>query len=221
MLPQNAAHWHLMLNHFAVVGTVAGAILLVVLWGRGSDDLRRLSLWWFVVVALIGIPVYLTGEPAEELVEGLRNVSHDRIEQHEELAMWAFGLLSFTGLVALIGIGVRYTGRQLHALFFPGLTVLAVLTAGMMMYTAALGGHIHHPETHPGFTPPEEHDEETGALRHWEKRLQSRGTGRSTITGSVRRSGCLWTRHGLQETSKNKKVRFYSFVHFSTSEVQL
>ena len=159
MIPTNSAHWHLMLNHLPILGTLVGIFLVILLFLRESRDWETLTLWWFVIMALLAIPVYLTGEPAEELVEGLAGVSHDAIEHHEEWAMWAFTLQEITGAFALF---VLLYGRLRD---IPGrwgkpmLLALVLLTAGFMGYTAALGGHIHHPETRPGFTPPE-HDEE-------------------------------------------------------------
>ena len=35
--------------------------------------------------------VYLTGEPAEELVESLPTFDHDMVERHEAVALWAAG----------------------------------------------------------------------------------------------------------------------------------
>ena len=37
-------------------------------------------------MAVLTIPVFLTGEETEESVEHLAGVSHDLIEEHEELA---------------------------------------------------------------------------------------------------------------------------------------
>ena len=64
-----------MLNHVPVIGTAFG--LAMVGWAllRRSEELKKISLGVFVIVALLGIPAYLTGEPAEELVENLPGVS--------------------------------------------------------------------------------------------------------------------------------------------------
>ncbi len=39
-----------------------------------------------VFLALVTVPVYLSGEPAEEIVEDLAGVPHAFIEEHEEIA---------------------------------------------------------------------------------------------------------------------------------------
>ncbi len=157
-MPQNAAHWHLVLNHLPVVGVFAGVLLMVALYVFDLEDLKTVSLWWFVAVALVGVPVYLTGEPAEELVEGMPSVSHDALEEHESVALWSFTLLCITGAWAVFGLIYRKLDESASAWILPVLFVAALVTSGMMGYTANVGGKIHHPETRPGFTPPEEEE---------------------------------------------------------------
>ena len=63
------AHLHLMFNHVPVVGVVLGSFVL--LWGalRRSKDVVSVGLVTMILTALVAIPVYLTGETAEEMVE--------------------------------------------------------------------------------------------------------------------------------------------------------
>ena len=62
-------HWHLLLNHVPVIGTILGVLLLA--WGtiRKSEELKQASLSIFIGAAVIAIPAFLTGEPAEEVAE--------------------------------------------------------------------------------------------------------------------------------------------------------
>ena len=71
----NPAHWHLTLNHIPVLGMAFGLPLVSLALLRKSEELKRISLGFLIVIALLAIPVYLTGEPAEELVENLPGVS--------------------------------------------------------------------------------------------------------------------------------------------------
>ena len=82
----NPAHLHLMLNHIPVLGMAFGLALVSLALLRKSEELKRISLGFLIVIALLAIPAYLTGEPAEELVENLPGVSKSSIEQHEEAA---------------------------------------------------------------------------------------------------------------------------------------
>ena len=77
-------HLHLVLNHVPVVGTFVGIALLLVALARRSRELTLASFGVFVASAAVTVPVYLTGEPAEDRVERLAGVSGAVIERHEE-----------------------------------------------------------------------------------------------------------------------------------------
>lgn len=68
-------HLHLLLNHVPVIGTLLGLLLLLVAFGRKSEELKKVTLGLFVLIALVTVPVYLTGEPAEEMIENIPGIS--------------------------------------------------------------------------------------------------------------------------------------------------
>jgi hypothetical protein len=84
----NWAHVHLMLSHLPVVGTIFGLLLLLLAQLRKSEELKRVSLGIFVLTALLALPVYFTGEPAEKVVEHLPGVTEPLIEEHENAALF-------------------------------------------------------------------------------------------------------------------------------------
>lgn len=92
---------HLVLNHFPVIGTLIGIALLGLGFASRSDAVKRASLVILLGMAIMTIPVYLTGEPAEERVENAGGVSQPVIEEHEEAAKFAFAAMGFAGIIAL------------------------------------------------------------------------------------------------------------------------
>lgn len=149
MIP--AAHWHLILNHVPVVGSLFALGLLA--WGcrRRSDDLKRAALGAVVLVALAAVPAYLTGEPAWEDIMGLPASEQDaQIEAHQRAAQFAFGSSTFTGIVALITLMRGRQGRALSSPLTAAALVLLLATTGLMAYVANLGGMIRHKEIRPG-----------------------------------------------------------------------
>ena len=65
----NAALLHLMMNHLPII---ALPIFLGVLsWGRlkNQDAVIHVGLCGIILAALTVLPVYFTGEPAEEVIE--------------------------------------------------------------------------------------------------------------------------------------------------------
>ncbi|HQZ83216.1 MAG TPA: hypothetical protein PLR83_08350, partial [Pyrinomonadaceae bacterium] len=97
-------HVHLFLNHFPVICSVLAVPLFAWAYLRKSDELKQLTLLVLVFAAAVTIPVYLSGEPAEEVVEKLAGVSHDLIEQHEDAAYFAMISMMITGAISLIGL---------------------------------------------------------------------------------------------------------------------
>ena len=142
----NWAHVHLMINHIPVLGTVFGALLLVYALVRKNEEIKRVSLGIFVIIAVATVPVYLTGEPAEEMVEHLPGVEEPIIEEHEEAALIAFIAIGILGVAAL-GVLWRYrhTNTIPQKFVLAGL-ILSILVFGLMAWTADLGGKIRHSE---------------------------------------------------------------------------
>ncbi|MEO6906615.1 MAG: hypothetical protein ABI210_01875 [Abditibacteriaceae bacterium] len=82
----NNAHLHLLLNHFPVLGVWFALAAMAVAFALRNVVMMRSSWVLLVLCALMTIPVYLTGEPAEDMVERLPGVSKPILEQHEDVA---------------------------------------------------------------------------------------------------------------------------------------
>lgn len=156
-----SAHWHLVLNHIPLLGLLFGSGLLAYGLFRAEDAVQRASLGLLAVAGLAIIAVYLTGEPAEEIVEGMAAVSHDAIEAHEELGWYALVAGVITGIASL-GALLYGTARRRLAQWTVVLTLLlALASAGLIGYTANLGGKISHPELRSD--PPVQSEDEIDA----------------------------------------------------------
>ena len=154
----DGVHIHLLLNHIPVIGTLFAVPLFGYALLRRSEELKRLSLMILVFSALVAIPVYLTGEPAEEAVEKLAGVSETLIEQHEDSAKLSMVFLMITGAISLLGLILIKIRTSFVAGWFVAVALLfSIATAGMMARTANLGGQIRHSEIRTADTglPPE------------------------------------------------------------------
>lgn len=156
----NEAQLHLLTNHLPVMGSLFTVLLL--LWGliRRSDEVKKVAMGAMVLVAITAVPAYLSGEPAEEVVEELPGVSEAYIEQHE--AMGKFALISAIGMgVIALGALVFSRGKSLGAPLASIMLVANLFVAGVMAYTAHLGGQIRHTEIRSDATaPPAEQERE-------------------------------------------------------------
>lgn len=142
----NWAHIHLILTHIPVLGVLAGtAILLAGLVLRNTPTVR--AAWVaFIVAGLAAIPVYFTGEPAEEMIEGLVGGSETIIEQHEQAALYAFIAAGILGALAVGGMMLWWKAEQVPVPATIVVLVLAAVVSGLMTWTANLGGEIRHTE---------------------------------------------------------------------------
>ena len=139
-------HIHLVLNHLPVIGTLVAIALLAWALLRRSPELTRVSFGMFVVFAFAGMLTYLTGEPAEHLVEDLAGVSHDAVEAHEEAALLATVLLAVLGGLALGGLVAFRRAKAIPRGFAAVILGLSLFPAVAMGWTANLGGQIRHTE---------------------------------------------------------------------------
>jgi uncharacterized membrane protein len=144
----NAAYVHLTLNHVPVLGVVFALPLLGFGLLRRNTTLVRAGWITLVVVALIAVPVYLSGEGAEEIVEDEPGVTHDAIEAHEEIAL--FGLIGaeILGVMALAGLLLSRRAAGVPSWLPAGSFVLGLAVAGLLAAVAYRGGMINHPEAH-------------------------------------------------------------------------
>ena len=109
----NWAHVHLMINHFPVVGVLGAILLLLYALVRKSDEVMMVSLGAFVLIALVTIPVFFTGEGAEDVVKKLPGVTEQYIGRHEEMAEYSLTLMEILGMTCLVGlVFIRKSGHS-------------------------------------------------------------------------------------------------------------
>lgn len=140
------AHLHLILNHFPLMGALFGTPILAYGLLRKNESLKNAALAIFVFTAVVAIPVYLTGEPAEEIVEHLPGVSHEAIDVHEDSAMFALIAAIAAGAVSAVGLILAWQAKAAANLLAVIALLFGISTAGLMARTANLGGEVRHTE---------------------------------------------------------------------------
>ncbi len=145
----NLAHVHLVLNHIPVVGIpVALTFFIYGLWSRNQPT-QKFALWVLFALSVVVLPVYLTGDPAEDVVEHLPGVAESIIETHEDAAQISLILTLLTGAVAFVAI---WSQARLHnfedkrKLVNAAVIGISCLALGSLIYTANLGGKVRHTE---------------------------------------------------------------------------
>ncbi len=124
-------------------------LLLVFALYRPSDDARIVSLAALVLVALVALPVYFTGDAIEDRVEKLPGVSEAVIDRHKDAAGVALAGAEVLGAIGVAGL-VLVVRRALPGWFIPATLALTIVGGGLMAWTANVGGQIRHTEIRAG-----------------------------------------------------------------------
>ncbi len=151
-------HLHLVLNHVPVIGTVVAVLLLVGAMLRRSPEVIRATLALLVVMGLVALGAFFTGEPAEKGLETVPGVSEQAISAHESAAEIALTCVELLAVLALAGLVLFRRAPRIPLPCAALVLFLALVTSGVMGWTANLGGKIRHTEL--GGTAPVtlEHD---------------------------------------------------------------
>ena len=146
----NPAHLHLTISHAPVMGTFFGLCLLLFALLRKSEELKRVALLVFVMAALLALPTYLSGPSASDLLRRLMpGMTMDADDQHAESAILALAGSLALGVVSLAGLILFRNGRKPPTSFLVFVLLLAILSCGLLSWTANLGGKIRHIEIRP------------------------------------------------------------------------
>jgi hypothetical protein len=105
---------------------------------------------------------YLTGEPAEDVIEEMPGISEAIIETHEERALPAAVITVIAGGLAFAALIARSRGREPRPALARMILVSAFLSFAAMSYVGLAGGRIHHPEVGAGGAPPIAEESEGG-----------------------------------------------------------
>lgn len=147
----NAPHIHVALTHIPVIGIIFSGILLLIAFLTMDKKWQRVSYWFIFFVAISAIPVYLSGEPTEEIIEKLAGVSESFIEEHETIALISFIAMEALGLLSIIGLIIYRNRPMFPGSFQAGMLIFTFIIMTLFTYTAYLGGHIRHCEIRSDF----------------------------------------------------------------------
>lgn len=144
-----------MANHFPLIGFVFSFLLLALGLFRSNEGYSRAGFLVILVAGLFAVPTFLTGEPAEEIMEKLPGFSEELVEAHEEAAELAIWLIGATTLAAAAAFwsSLRRVGRS--QLILKIILVLNLISLILIGRTNQLGGKISHPEIRSDSAPGE------------------------------------------------------------------
>jgi len=138
----DTVHIHLFLNHVPLVGGI-GALLLLG-WGllRRSVDVTLAALVAIIVVALLAVPAFLTGQS----IENVSGAPHAIVERHQDAALAGMIGIQATAAIALASLFVWRSTRRYPAFGAAAVLVVGLAASVLIIRAASLGGQIRHTE---------------------------------------------------------------------------
>lgn len=149
----NSAHIHLLLNHFPIVGTVIGFLLMILGFLLKNTTVKRVASGVFIFSALMAIPAFLTGEGAEDAVENLPGVKEGLSERHENIASVFIWITSILGVFAVIGLLADLLRKPFGKYLYIITLVISMGAIGIAKQLGTTGGEIRHTEIRTGALP--------------------------------------------------------------------
>jgi uncharacterized membrane protein len=146
LIPQSWSHWHILVSVFPSVGLIFLLGLYVTGLLAPSEALKRSCLVGFVVLGLLAIPTYLSGDQSMEALSANPKISQDLMSSHQSWGVVALVVLALAGLAALVALW-RFRRKEsisdnaLHLVLG-----LAIVALGLMVIVGELGWEINHHE---------------------------------------------------------------------------
>ncbi len=145
------AHYHLVVNHFPIIGTILGLGILAAGIFSKNAVVKNVAYVVFIVAAVFAALSMTTGEGAEEVVEDMPGIGKQIIHEHEEIAEKLALVLYILGAVSLLGLYTNFKNHSKAKLV--SFVALAVALAGVFLaqQVGTSGGEIRHTEIRKDF----------------------------------------------------------------------
>ncbi|MDR0802790.1 hypothetical protein [Fluviicola sp.] len=167
----NAAHSHLIINHFPIIGLVFGIIILLTGILAKSSVARRVGLLIFILASITAQISAATGEGAEDIVkqateqktismdcpdaiqatlengEDVKTLIHIHEEHAEELMPFMWGIFA----LALIALFLEFRKKSMALPASVIVLIIGVVACYFAKEVGNSGGEISHPEIRKGF----------------------------------------------------------------------
>lgn len=141
-----STHIHLVLTHVPIVGILLSVLILLYGFFAKNQTISKLAFALITLMALITIPVFFSGNQAEEYVEHIPGLSGQLIEKHESIAEFAVWFIGILGVLSFLGLFMSKKNRLLYRIIHILIIMLSIITFGVFAKVGETGGQIRHSE---------------------------------------------------------------------------
>jgi uncharacterized membrane protein len=146
LIPQSWAHFHILVSVFPSVGLVFVLGVFIAACVTNNHFMKLTALVFFVGLAVLAIPTYMSGDGATSALADNPRFAHDLVDTHRNWSYAALAAIGITGIAALVSLWRYWSGGKISDQALNTLFWLAVITLVLMAVAGELGWEINHTE---------------------------------------------------------------------------
>ncbi len=140
------AHYHLVVNHFPIVGTIFGIGILIAGMLLKSNSVKNVSYVIFIISAIFAFLSLKTGGAAAGVVKGMPDITKEIISEHAKVANNLAYTLYALALLSLVGLYTNIKNHSKAGLFSFLIFIVSLLAVFFAQHVGTSGGEIRHTE---------------------------------------------------------------------------
>jgi uncharacterized membrane protein len=146
VIPQSWSHLHILVSVFPSFGLVFVLGFYIAGFRTGNDGIRRTCLLLFGLLALLSVPIYLSGDGSMAVLSKTPRISKEMMNTHYGWGMAALLVLVMTGVVAWVELWRSYRAGRASSDPLHLVSGLAIVALGLTVAASEFGWEINHRE---------------------------------------------------------------------------
>ncbi len=143
----NGAHLHLLVNHFPIIGTIFGFLILIAGLLFKNSTIKSVSLSILIFTSIMGFAAYKSGEKAEDIIENIQELKvKNQIVVHEKNAQVFGSLINLVGLISILALYANLKNKKWTNVVLIIILFISVFSILFAIKTGVSGGEIRHIE---------------------------------------------------------------------------
>jgi uncharacterized membrane protein len=154
------AHYHLVVNHFPIIGTIFGLGILIAGILFKNNTIKNVSYLLFIVAAIFAFLSLKTGGGAAGMVKNMPDISKEIIHKHAETADKLAIVLYVLAFISLLGLYTNIKNKPKAKLVSYLVLIIAAVGVYLAQQTGTTGGEIRHTEIRNNATSDSDNETE-------------------------------------------------------------
>jgi hypothetical protein len=146
VIPQSWSHLHILISVFPTVGFLFVLGVYIAGFLTGNDFVRRTCFVLFVLLALLSVPIYVSGTGSMAALSGNARFSKDAIATHYVWGVAALAVLLITGVLASVELWRSWRAHRVSRDPFHLIAGVAIIALALTIVADELGLQINHRE---------------------------------------------------------------------------